>query len=114
MNNIEDIKFIEKTYEEISSQYEGCLYDKEDPYHITYQRIHNAVTILLNSAIKANNDVNTLDNLKTIMLEIKNILLTVMFPYDQDKSIRTLLARYNYNPEKLLITNPTRPPFIDF
>lgn len=106
-NNTDTIKEIENTYKEISLQYEGSLFDKSDPYFFTYQRIHNAVTILFNYALKSQNDLITLNKLKKIMLDIKNIICDVMLPYEHDLAIRLLLAKYNYNPQKFLILNPT-------
>ena len=114
MNKEDTIKEIESAYQEISNQYGDSLYDKADPYFLTYQRIHNAVTILLNYAIKSQNDTSTLNKIKKIMFDIKEIIFNVIFPHEQDKSIRNLLASYNYNPEKFLVLNPTRNPFIDY
>ena len=96
MSNKNAIKEIETTYREISNQYGDSLYDKTDPYFLTYQRIHNAVTILFNYAIKSQNDTSTLNKIRNIMVDIKEI--------------RNLLASYNYNPEKFLILNPIYPP----
>ena len=110
MSNKTAIKEIETTYREISNQYGDSLYDKTDPYFLTYQRIHNAVTILFNHAIKSQNDTSTLNKIRNIMVDIKEIIFNVIFPYEQDKSIRNLLASYNYNPEKFLILNPIYPP----
>ncbi|MBO5037971.1 MAG: hypothetical protein J6C85_00735 [Alphaproteobacteria bacterium] len=101
----------------ISDICEENIYDTQNLYHKTYEKIKNASDTLLNNAmrlsrgqqglIKTSDKALTLTDIKALMTNIYQTMASVDFLKNKEKEIRTCILEYHINPEDILVAMPS-------
>lgn len=101
----------------ISDICEENIYDTQNFYHKTYEKIKNASDTLLNNAmrlsrgqqglIKTSDKALTLADIKTLMTNIYQTMASVDFLKNKEKEIRAYILEYHINLEDILVAMPS-------
>lgn len=118
MKSKNTIQQIENAYNAISGICEENIYDEQNLYHKTYEKIKNASSILLNNAmrlsrgqsslIKSTNKILTIQDINTLMFKIYQILSSVEFSQTKEAEISKCISECNLNPKDILVLTPSR------
>lgn len=117
MEKIDILSEVSNAKEVIDNCTLESILDKSDSRYILSQKIANMAQMLYLNAIRiaqgnssllntANNKLS-LEDIKTLMAEVRNILLKPLFSEEIEENIKNLLQTYSLNLEEIWQENPS-------
>lgn len=117
MSNEKIFQSIQKAQNFIVTYCQGCLYDKEDPNQIFYQKLTNLTLMLQNNAMQILNGrksqffikdkKQTLEQINELLIKMCNIISKPIHSTEMEKSIKKLIQDSLFNLNEFFISNPS-------